>query len=403
MKLSIAKRIYYKLKSYKDMLYMLIARFVSLFYNGEGVWLVGEKPDEARDNGYWFYKYLVETEGIKNAYYVLSSTSADYQKIISLPNARIVEPSSFKHRLLFWAALYNVSSQPLTDYFSSYRRIISLRKKSQVNVFLQHGIIKDNLSHGIDAEGSGIDIFITSAKREQQAVIERHGYNEKTCALTGLCRFDNLKPNASRSRTILVMPTFRHWIMAQNGHTATKEERTKFLNDDFCMRYNYFLSSRRLEAMLEKYDYKLIFYPHYCAQPFLDCFEDPGRTGRVVLASNKKYDVQKLLIDSDILITDFSSIFFDFAYMKKPEAFYQFDEARYRDGHYEEGYFKYREDAFGPVITEENEMLNWIESRLQDNAKMEEKFIQRVDNFFAYTDQNNCERTYNTIVNFESK
>ena len=102
-----------------------------------------------------------------------------------------------------------------------------------------------------------------------------------------------------------------------------------------------------------------------------------------------------------MLITDFSSIFFDFAYMKKPEAFFQFDEEKYRGGHYEEGYFKYREDAFGPVLSTVEEVLRFIEERLSKECCMEDIYKKKVDTFFAYNDQNNCERTYNTIIHYK--
>lgn len=43
-----------------------------------------------------------------------------------------------------------------------------------------------------------------------------------------------------------------------------------------------------------------------------------------------KYDVQQLLKESLLLITDYSSVFFDMMYMNKPVIFYQFDENQYR-------------------------------------------------------------------------
>ena len=194
-----------------DIIVFLIARIVSSTINGRGVWLIAEKVDEARDNGYWFYHYLRTVHPSAKAYYVIAKNSADYWKIKKFGEDWIIVPNSWRHKILFWAAEYNVCSQPQSNYFTAYLPLRNLRRKYQKTVFLQHGIIKDNLSHGIDASVSGIDIFITSAKREQEAVIKRHGYDEQHCVLTGLCRFDNLPlARQSNSRTILVMPTFRH-------------------------------------------------------------------------------------------------------------------------------------------------------------------------------------------------
>lgn len=396
-----ATRIIDKINFFIELFVFFFARIVSTFFDGKGVWLVAEKTDEARDNGYWFYKYLRTAHPEAKAYYVISRNSADYLKINGLGEERIVAPRSWKHKIMFWAAEYNVCSQPQANYFSAFLPLRRYRGKKQKTVFLQHGIIKDNLSHGIDAAESGIDIFITSAKREQDAVIERHGYDEHSCVLTGLCRFDNLPlSHPQKSRIVLVMPTFRHWLLPDRVEAATEAEMERFRKDSFCETYRQFLSSSKLASLLEQNNYSLLFYPHYCTQPFLECFADGSRTKRVLLASKNQYDVQKLLMESDILITDFSSVFFDFAYMKKPEIFYQFDEERYRGEHYEEGYFKYREDAFGPVFNNAEEVLVYLEERLADDARMEKKYLERVDEFFAYTDRNNCERTYNTIINY---
>ena len=42
------------------------------------------------------------------------------------------------------------------------------------------------------------------------------------------------------------------------------------------------------------------------------------------------------------MITDYSSVFFDFSYMRKPVIFYQFDEKKFRKAQYAEGYFSYK-------------------------------------------------------------
>ncbi len=46
--------------------------------------------------------------------------------------------------------------------------------------------------------------------------------------------------------------------------------------------------------------------------------------------SNSKYETQKLLKVTDILITDYSSIFFDFALLERPIFLFQFDEELYK-------------------------------------------------------------------------
>ena len=59
---------------------------------------------------------------------------------------------------------------------------------------------------------------------------------------------------------------------------------------------------------------------------------------------NSEIDIQNLLKDSALMITDYSSVFMDFAYMEKPEIYFQFDEDQFRSTHYAKGYFDYKKD-----------------------------------------------------------
>lgn len=381
---------------------LLCARLVACFYpNKNNTWLIAEKTNEARDNGYWFAKYMCENHPDEKIFYVISTDSADYPKISSLKPCKIVVPDSWMHKILFWSVRYNVVSQPPCDYFCGFRKLLWLRRKNQVNVFLQHGITKDNLDHSFDADKSGIDIFITSAKREHDAVMRHHGYDERQCALMGMCRFDNLRVHNGHNKIILVMPTFRHWLMCsdKNG-IASQAEQARFKDDDYFKCYMSLLTSPKLITILEQYGYRLIFYPHYCAQPFLSAFDNGNLGDNVILASKRGYDVQKLLLEADILVTDYSSVFFDFAYLKKPEIFFQFDVERFRGNHYKEGYFSYARDGFGPVMKEEDDVIDYLSFLIKNNCVVEKKYLERIDNFFQHIDHSNCQRTYEYIVNF---
>ena len=48
------------------------------------LWLVCERGNDARDNGYWFYRYLKEEHPEINARYVIETESADRAKIEAL-------------------------------------------------------------------------------------------------------------------------------------------------------------------------------------------------------------------------------------------------------------------------------------------------------------------------------
>ena len=90
---------------------------------------------------------------------------------------------------------------------------------------------------------------------------------------------------------------------------------------------------------------------------------------------------------------------FDFAYLKKPVIYTQFDlDTFYAEHLYEKGYFDYERDGFGPVCFDYESSVNEIVKYIQNDCKMEDKYIQRINRFYTFTDKNNCKRVYDEIL-----
>ena len=85
------------------------------------------------------------------------------------------------------------------------------------------------------------------------------------------------------------------------------------------------------------------------------------------------------------------------AYLEKPELYYQFDEAEFRQYHYKQGYFDYRRDGFGPVCTTEDALLRALEQTLQNGMQMPPEYKARTAAFFPLRDTKNCARIYEAI------
>ena len=98
--------------------------------------------------------------------------------------------------------------------------------------------------------------------------------------------------------------------------------------------------------------------------------------------------------NSDLLITDYSSISFDFAYVYKPILYYQFDYEEFYSGKhtYRQGAYDYESMGFGKVVSSFEKLLSELEVLIENSAKMEKKYIDRVNSFFRYNDCNNCKR-----------
>mgnify|MGYP002518679602 CR=1 FL=1 len=109
-------------------------------------------------------------------------------------------------------------------------------------------------------------------------------------------------------------------------------------------------------------------------------------------------DYNKEFCEGAVLITDYSSVAFDFAYLGKPVIYSQFDKETFYQGHlYNEGYFKYERDGFGPVITELDAVVDELVDLIKNDCKNKEEYIKRREAFYFFNDKNSCERIHKAI------
>ncbi len=363
------------------------------------IWLVSEKASEARDNGYHFYRYVRDNHPEINIYYAITKNAPDKNKFKS--DDSLITFNSWKHYFYCLFTKVSISSQPFgalpqpaTTLFPYAKKIC---RKDQVVVHLKHGITKDELPHALDFNNTRFDLLCCVSERERKFMQEMHGYPDENIKTLGFCRYDKLLADHKVKKQILIMPTHRMWLdVVDPIHEATQKEKNTFEKTEYYKVYSSLLSNKELLESVRDNQYTIIFYPHYALQSFVNCFAKYAND-EVIIADRKQYDVQQLLLESRLLITDYSSVFFDFAYMQKPEILYQFDERQYRAEHFKKGYFDYRSDGFGPVYTDENAVVNEVKCLLQKDCQMSELYKQRADAFFAFRDMNNCRRVFDEV------
>ena len=361
------------------------------------MWLVCERRNEARDNGYWFFKYMREQHPEVECVYAIDPKARDFSKVKVIGNT--IPFGGFKHWLYYFTARKNISSQKggkpnATLCFALEVYLGMVRNR----VYLKHGIIKDDMKW-VYYDVTKMSLFICAAYGEYNMIVEKFGYPSGSVQLTGLCRFDNLLTPHEVKRQILVMPTQREWLRVISSDTLKYEGTYIFEESEYFKTWTHLLASSKLTAVLEKYDIQLLFYPHAAMQQYVHLFE--SSSSRIKVADRNNYDVQQLLMESSVLVTDYSSVFMDFAYMQKPVVYYHFDYEKYRQGQYQEGYFSYTDNGFGRVVKNEDALLEELEVIASHNFIMEQKYKERTNNFFAYQDTHNCERVYQAILNMK--
>lgn len=391
---------YVKLKDILSIFLFIIAIPMSLIIKFKNkidkkeLWLICEAENTARDNGYHLYKYIRENFPNDLCYYAINKKSSDYEKIKEYGN--IIQWSSLKHWVYYLAADKNISTQkagnPCAPIFYVLQIYGILKNK---RIFLQHGVIKDDLPY-IHYKNTKFRLFVCGAKDEYEYVKKHFGYPKGYVQYLGLARFDNLYENQVNNKQILVMPTWRNWLGRDLNKFSQKED---FFDTDYYKYWNGFINNENLLKFIEDNDLIVYFYPHIHMQKFLKDFKTVSKNIKIV--DNSDIDIQILLKESALLITDYSSVFMDFAYMNKPIIYYQFDKEYFRKHHLPEGYFSYEDDGFGEVLNNPEDVIDRVKKYVNNDYKNEEIYIKRANAFFKLHDKNNCKRTYETIKNIK--
>ncbi|WP_099467039.1 CDP-glycerol glycerophosphotransferase family protein [Konateibacter massiliensis] len=361
------------------------------------MWLLCENANEARDNGYWLFRYIREKEPKQDVVYAIKRKSPDYEKVALL--GEVIEFGSFRHWVYYLAAEKNVSTQKGGKPNAAVCYLLEVYEiRKNKRVFLQHGITKDNVEF-LHYKNSKIQMFMCGVQREYEFVKEKFGYPAGGVRLTGMCRFDNLYHAVTDKKLILVMPTWRGWLSPPSDSNKVDGKRLEvFQETEYYKEWQGLLDDVNLIQYIEKNGYQLIFYPHREMQKFGRAFH--ANSHNIKIADEKNYEVQELLMSAALLITDYSSIAMDFGYMRKPQIYFQFDVSQFRKEHYEEGYFSYEKDGFGPICKERQQLVEQIVHYGSQEFSNDIEYRQRQEAFFTFYDSDNCKRNYEAIKSF---
>ena len=373
---------------------ILLSKVLQSCGRGKGIWLIAERPDEARDNGYHFFKYVRTHEPAERAYYVILPNAADRARVASL--GQVIDWGSFRHYLCWCMADCLISAHPgeCAPEPNLSWRVKKAGLISHASVNLQHGVTAINCADFWN-KNQRYDLVATTAEPERaylQAIMQQQ---VGVVQILGFCRYDALNVPMQTKRQVLLMPTWRRWfrgLVAKMGKTAAL---AAFRESEYFQAFNAILTSERLRSALKEMDYYLAFYPHYGIQELLDAFSRPHE--RVTIAARHQYDVQQLIKESSILVTDFSSVSFDFAYLRKPVIYFLPDERRYFTEHFGRGYFDLDRDGFGPVTRDADATVAALEKMMRNQDVDASVYKRRAERFFAFQDDRNCERTMAAI------
>lgn len=375
------------------------------------IWIYMDLPYSAGDNGFALFKYAnLQNSNIRH-YFVLDRSPLTEEEYLVLPlkekvkrllgltkadeNYKITKSigktipyRSIKHRLYTLFAEYIITSHPdntlIYPFWGNYKHLSGIAKSK--TVFLQHGVTKDNVSEWLNEYDKPLEMISCVSEREKESFNNPdYGYDPDIVKVLGFPRFDRLEDK--NRKEIVLMPSWRRPLDQLSA--------AEFVKSDFYNNLNSLLSNNEFIDWAVSEGYTLIFKPHRNLHKFIDTFTRHPSVRFDLDLSN----YSETFNNASLIITDYSSIAFDFAYMKKPVVYYQFSHNYHFD--VDNAYFNYEKDGFGPVCRSQDELKDNIIKIIDNGIVMDDVYKRRVDEFFKYHDKDNSRRVYEEILKLD--
>lgn len=314
-------------------------------------------------------------------------------------NPIIVKPNTLKYYYYMATGKYFVNNGNFPDFYEKRKGTVHLQtwhgtplKRLGFDIHPSSPSYEENTSEKLLRRIKRWDYLI--APNEYTGEILKRAYRYKNKILNvGYPRNDifykpeDIKKNISKSvkeylnipadkKVILYAPTWRDYEF----HAGQANEP-----------YNF---KFRLEKFAEKFgdQYVLLvrLHPREAVRCQIDDFEN------MIYNVSNYDDIKDLYLISDILITDYSSVMFDFANTRKPIIFFAHDITRYSST-LRGFYFNLEEEAPGPIVRTESELFKTIENIDKVYQAYKGKYDRFYQKFCSWEDGSAAKRVIDAV------
>ena len=386
-----------KKEAKKSALLRIIYWITKPIFNKKEIWIFQDKIYKGGDNGEYLYKYCkAQKDGI-HKYYILDKGCIDAKRFKE-EQTKFVKYNSLYHKLLFLNsnivfATHNntVTANGFTINDECYFRDLFNYK----SICIQHGLSVQYIPHLVNRINDDLKMFFLASDIERtnllQPEYEYLNYQD-ILKVTGSPRYDGLKNNDRK--IILITPSWRNYLAVP---VIKREEKrgynSNFRESNYFKLYNSIINNEKLIQKAKEKNYKIIYLLHPATSSQINDYDKNENVE--LIAATEDLNYEKILTESSLMVTDYSGVQFDFAYMYKPIIYYHPNEL---PPSYDEGAYKYSTMALGEIVSKEDELIRRICEYIDNECKIKNEYKNRIDKFFKYHDYNNCERIYNEVM-----
>lgn len=365
-------------------------------FKNKRIWVSFDKLYKAGDNGEYIYHYLKNNDLGITPYYIVNADSPDYKRLKDA-GENVLISNSYECKLICLFAEAILATHATIWEYCGFNKAEQEYFRDLFNaklVCIQHGLTVQQIAQYQNRLFDNTQFYCCASKYEVENILQPiYGYDSKQIALTGLARYDGLKNNDKK--IILITPTWRRDIVNNSIAYVKKTHNNHFKESTYFKIYNSLINDSTLIDKAKETGYEIVFLLHPAMSAQSVDYDRNDYVKIVEAASDISYE--KILTESSLMVTDYSGVQFDFAYMRKPLVYYH---PAALPPFYEEGVYQYDTMAFGEICTEHDEIIHTLCEYMDTACKCKEEYIKRSDDFFAFGDFNSCERIYNAVDKF---
>lgn len=342
-----------------------------------------------------FFQYL-QSIG-KTAYYAIMESNPLYEKLKSENKLKGILPVSYEADLIIRYPDIIAQCGLVFSSFGYYESKIFKLLPTCRYVYIGHGVIllkRSILPIYLEGGSCDNDLMLVETKATK-ALYDRNGYFGRKMVCCGIPRWDNLpttRNNNGDTYKVLIFFTWRFSFTRTDSH----EEFKNYVS------YIQKLIDSLSSAAGDNNRIKVYVTLHHALYFNCNVAQMCNFNNVELVQSN---EVSQFIKTADLLITDYSSICFDFMYQNVPVIFYRFDtQTNYADS-------RDNDDISG--AEQENEILYNVYNSLEDviskfkfyiknNFKLENELKDKNDHIF-WQRSNNCERMLQIVERLQEK
>lgn len=379
-----------------------IAYFVARTRMSRPIWIISDRGMAAGDSGEALFRYIQSRKDVpSDVYFAISKKSKDYGRISKI--GPTLNQVSLRYKLFFLLSNKVISSHADIETTNPFIRQID-HYVDLFNfdfVFLQHGVTKDDISSWLNRFDKNAKLFITSGVKEFESILNNPYYYDKNVVVrTGLPRFDLL--DSQPAGKLILAPTYRKKLATmKTDKSGARGYSPSFKNSAYYTFYDNLMNDERIKKALVDNGMLGELYLH----PALEAQRRDFHQNSAFKVMDFPYDYQTAFKEGNMLISDHSSVVFDFAYLEKPVVYAHFDiEELFAEHSYAKAvFFTDENDGFGPVYTDYESLVDGVVAMINDKCVMSDQYQRRVEAFFGERDKNNSERVYDAVVRLNSQ